>query len=108
LDALRDVFESGPRDAEASQIEARVHTLLREAGVPASAVRSVACRERACRLELRWSAEHDAAYRVAMAALSGDNAKRLATEAHAPDEQDEQDAVDVVAYWLRTVELLPP
>jgi hypothetical protein len=98
VDALAQSFDGAPRASDAGAIEGSIRRLFRGDDVPSGMLRAVLCRQAVCKLELRWTAEHDAAYQRAMNELISGNAKNLATRAEEPDQSG---AVRVDAYWLR-------
>jgi hypothetical protein len=105
IDALKQIHAQDVRAASARGIEARIERLFRADGMPPGLLRSVSCRQRSCRLLVRWTREHDAGYHTAIQRLIGENSKVLATEA---GELDARGGVDVQVYWGIVEKNLPP
>jgi hypothetical protein len=98
VDALAENFDGDQPSADAREHELWLRGLFTEAGSPPELLRSVVCRQAFCKLELRWTAQHDAPYRRVMDELGAVNAKFLATRAGEPDASG---AVLVSAYVAR-------
>jgi hypothetical protein len=99
VQALQSVYDNGVRDSAAQDFETAVQRLFRAEGMPSGILRSVVCRDMACKLELHWTLQHDAPYRRAVDRMMRDNAKFFAQRAAAPDANG---AVEVEAYWRRS------
>ena len=104
VDAIQGRYDQDTRDREAGATETALRTFIRTTKLPASALKSIVCRQSVCKLEMYWRAEYDAPYRGVLDDLAGGNAKLVATRAGEPDRNA---AVAVDVYWLRALGNLP-
>jgi hypothetical protein len=98
VDAIQERYERDTRDRAAGEYEKALHTMFRGPDLPADLLRSVACRQSVCKLEVYWRAEYDAPYRRLVDDLAAGNAKMVATRVEGPDKAG---GVPVDLYWLR-------
>jgi hypothetical protein len=98
VDAIQERYERDTRDRAAGDYENALHTMFRGPDLPAGLLRSVACRQSVCKLEVYWRAEYDAPYRRLVDDLAAGNAKMVATRVEGPDKAG---GVPVDLYWLR-------
>jgi hypothetical protein len=100
--ALQSIYLGGTPDAAAPDYEAALQNMFRAEGMPGGILQAVSCHDTACKLDLRWTLEHDAAYHRVTDRLQAENAKYFATYADPPDATG---AVNVTAYWRRSLSL---
>jgi hypothetical protein len=62
VEELSRRFAGESRGSSSEQDEGRVRAAFTHPEIPASVLRRVECRRSVCRADLRWSADHDAAY----------------------------------------------
>jgi hypothetical protein len=98
VDALAQLWDGESHDTSAADDERWLRGLFARAASPPGMVRSIVCRRSVCKLELHWTAQHDAPYRKVMDELGAVNAKFLATRAGEPEPGG---AVPVSAYVAR-------
>jgi hypothetical protein len=104
IDAIQGRYEGDARDRDAGSVETALQVFFRSTKLPASALRSVVCKQSVCKLEMYWRPEYDAPYRSALDDLANGNAKFVATRAEAPDKNG---GVSLDAYWLRALGSVP-
>jgi hypothetical protein len=81
-------FAGESRGADSDKEDARVRAAFSDPAIPAGMLHSVECRRSACRVELRWSAEHDAAYVLGLTRAVGSFSVPVGIEgAGAPDRE---------------------
>jgi hypothetical protein len=86
VDALAKRFAGESRGASSETEDARVRAAFSDPAIPTDMLRTVECRRSVCRAELRWSAQHDAAYVLGLTRAVGTFSAPLGVEeAGAPD-----------------------
>lgn len=67
----RALFESQPRDSAATDVELMLQKAFEQSSAPRDLIRSIACRETVCKLEMRWSMERVKPYIASVAQFKG-------------------------------------
>jgi hypothetical protein len=99
VERLKQQFASEPRDSGANAIESRVQAAFRDPTIPPSVLAAVLCRKTICKLEIRWTEDHNTAYMLGLSRLLPDLSTDLAITPAGP--RDGSGAIPVEVYWGR-------
>jgi hypothetical protein len=95
LSRLKQAFESDPVDGQARAVEREIRGLFGTQNVPLDTLLGVQCRQRVCKLELRWSPASPHTFMAAGAAISASVNKVSAFEPNSPPDANGERRVAV-------------
>jgi hypothetical protein len=97
VEELSQRFASESRGSTSEQDDARVRAAFGDPSIPSSMLQHVECRRSVCRVQLRWSAEHDASYVMGLTAAVGTFSAPVGIEG--AGEPDAQGMRSLVVYF---------
>jgi hypothetical protein len=98
FDRLKEQFASEPRDSAAQGIESHIQEAFRDPAIPPGVLTSVLCRKTVCKLQVRWTEEHNTAWMLGLTKLMPDLSTDLA---FSPGSRDSSGNVPIEVYWGR-------
>jgi hypothetical protein len=105
VDKLKERFASEPRDSGANAVESRIQAAFRDPAIPAGVLGSVLCHKTVCKLEIRWTEDHNTPYMLGLSHLLPDMATDLAISP--AGSRDPAGVIPLEVYWGRKPDPTP-